>query len=135
MISAAFCHTMAWLALLVPATILCAGEERFPNLASHSALPEGPGLAAKFRADLGIASHAAVIFADDFESGELGSRWDEKGAGGGKALSLTPAGGGVCGHRCMKIEARLGVNQGDGLTKWFEPVDPEFVRFYVRFDP
>jgi hypothetical protein len=29
----------------------------------------------------------------------------------------------------------LGENQGDGLTKWFEPVDRVFIRFYVRFDP
>jgi hypothetical protein len=26
------------------------------------------------------------------------------------------------------------VNNGDGLTKWFEPADRIFVRFYVRFD-
>jgi hypothetical protein len=35
----------------------------------------------------------------------------------------------------MKVEARLGENQGDGLTKWFEPTDRVFVRFYGRFDP
>jgi hypothetical protein len=34
----------------------------------------------------------------------------------------------------MKVEARLAENHGDGPTKWFEPADTVFVRFYVRFD-
>ncbi len=103
--------------------------------AAGSELPQGQGLAARFKADSGIGTNAAVIFADNFETGDLGARWDEKGAGKGKALSLVPANGEVCGQRCMKVEARLGENQGDGLTKWFEPSDRLFVRFYVRFDP
>jgi hypothetical protein len=126
------------LALVI--TVLCpllahpAGE-RFPNLAAGSDLPRGAGLAARFKADAGIASHSAVIFADDFETGELGARWDEKGAGKGRALSLVPARDPIGGKQCLKVEARLGENQGDGLTKWYEPADPVFIRFYVRFDP
>lgn len=116
-------------------TALSAAEERFPNLAASSKLPQSQGLAAQFKADAGIAAHPTVIFADDFEQGELGERWEGKGAGKGKALSFAPAGGEVCGQRCMKVEARLGENQGDGLTKWFEPAAQVFVRFYVRFDP
>lgn len=54
-----------------------------------------------------------MIFADNFETGDLGARWDEKGAGKGKAV---PANGKACGQRCIKVEARLGENQGDGLT-------------------
>jgi hypothetical protein len=114
---------------------LQAAEIRFPNRAAESRLPRGPGLAAPFKADAGIASNTAVIFADDFETGELGARWDEKGAGKGKALSLIDPGDSLCGRRCLKVEARLGENQGDGVTKWFEPRDPVFVRFYVKFDP
>jgi hypothetical protein len=110
------------------------GEEiPFQNSAALGALAQGPGLAAQFRADTGIIRHPSVIFADDFESGELGARWDEKGAT--NALSLAPADSEVCGRRCLKVEARLGENQGGGLTKWFEPSDRLFVRFYVRFDP
>jgi hypothetical protein len=105
------------------------------NLAATSPLPQGPGLASQYKADAGISTNSAVIFADDFETGELGARWDEKGAGHGKALSFAPANESACGKRCMKVEARLGENQGDGLTKWFEPSDRVFVRFYVRFDP
>ena len=112
-----------------------AAEQPFPNVAAESKLPRGPGLAARFTADAGMGTNAAVVFADDFEAGDLGARWDERGSTKGKALSLAPAGGGVCGQRCMKVEARLSDNHGDGLTKWFTPVETVFVRFYVRFAP
>lgn len=111
-----------------------AAAERFPNIAAESALPRGAGFAAKLKADTGAGAHPAVIFADNFETGELGARWDEKGAGKGKAISFAPAGGGECGQRCMRVEARLGENEGDGLTKWFQPADTVFIRFYTRFD-
>jgi hypothetical protein len=107
-------------------------EDRFPNVADKSALPKKEGLAAKFKADAGIENHASVIFADDFEGGELGARWDEKRTE--KALSFSAPGDAACSARCMKVEARLGENDGGGLTKWFEPADTVFVRFYVRFD-
>jgi hypothetical protein len=123
-----------WLATFWLATAGVALPAEFTNIAAQSTLPKGPGLAARFKADAGIAAHPAVIFADDFEEGAVGARWDEKGAGQGKALSLAPAVDKVCGQRCLKVEARLGVNQGDGLTKWFEPAEKVFVRFYVRFD-
>lgn len=110
-------------------------EDRFPNLADQHLLPEGPGLAARAQADEGIADHPAVIFADDFETGALGARWDEQTAPQRRALSLAPAGDPVCGRRCLRVEARLGENQGGGLTRWFAPAERVFVRFYVRFDP
>jgi hypothetical protein len=121
--------------LLAARFMLPAAEERFPNLAAQSTLPQGKGLAATYKADAGLGTNAAVIFADDFESGELGARWDEKGSSKRKALSLAPSRDAVCGAQCMKVEARLGENQGDGLTKWFSPVARVFIRFYVRFDP
>ena len=108
-------------------------EERFPNVASASDLPAGNGLAARFKADAGISQDPAVIFADDFEQGTLGARWDDQNTS--KALSLVPPDSELCGTRCLKVEARLGENQGGGLTKWFEPTPEVFVRFYVRFDP
>ncbi|HEY5914339.1 MAG TPA: hypothetical protein VJA21_27435 [Verrucomicrobiae bacterium] len=120
--------------LVLPA-VVNAGEGAFTNDAARSTLPRGPGLAARFKADSGITAHSAVVFADDFESGELGARWDEQSAAKNKALSFASVTGEVCGRRCLKVEARLGENQGGGLTKWFEPPDPVFVRFYVRFDP
>ena len=106
------------------------GDDRFENIAAQSELPREAGLAAAFKADAGVADHKAVIFADNFEDGELGARWDERG----KPLTLAPAGGGVVGKQCLKVTATLGENEGGGLTKWFEPADTVFVRFYTRFD-
>ncbi len=128
---------LATLLLYQPSVLLDArAEERaFTNTAAASSLPQGPGLAARFVADSGIGSHPAVIFADDFDGGELGARWDEQSPAKDNALSLVPAVSGVCGLRCLRVEARLGENHGGGLTKWFEPADRVFVRFYVRFDP
>jgi len=125
--------TVATLSLALSIS-LTAAENRFPNVADGSSLPRGAGLARAFPADQGIGKHPGVIFADDFEKGDLGERWDEKGAGKGKALSLVNPGSAFCGQRCMKVEARLGENQGDGLTKWFAPADLLFIRFYVKFD-
>src|ERR1051326_2458970 len=112
---------------------LLAVDERFPNEATNSSLAQGPCVAAYFKADVGIAAHPAVIFAHNFENGELGTNWDD--TNNPKALSLSPSGAEICGRRCLKVEARLGENQGGGLTKWFEPAAQVFVRFYVRFDP
>jgi hypothetical protein len=111
---------------------LLRAEDTFTNLAASSFLPQGPGLAAHFTNDAGISAHTAVIFADDFESAELGARWDEKT---GRILQFADANGGVCGRHCLKVEAHLNENHGGGLTKWFEPAPQLFVRFYVRFDP
>ena len=120
---------------LTTAALLNAAENAFPNIAAESSLPHGAGLAAQFKGDSGIAAHSAVIFADDFKSGELGARWDEQSPAKNKALSFAPSRAEVCGKRCLKVEARLGENQGGGLTKWFQSVERVFVRFYVRFDP
>jgi hypothetical protein len=120
---------------LASPAVVHAENGAFTNLAANSTLPFGPGLAAQFKADSGIGAHSAVLFADDFETGELGARWDEHSAAKERALGLVPALDEVCARRCLKVEARLGENQGGGLTKWFEPRDRIFVRFYVLFDP
>ena len=64
------------LLLLAPAPFAARlrAEGTFTNVAASGSLPQGPGLAARFTNDVGIGSHPAVIFADDFESGELGAR-------------------------------------------------------------
>jgi len=122
------------LLLVLGATLSLAGVERFSNLATNSQLPQGKGLAVQFKADNGIAAHPAVIFADNFENSELGTGWDEKGRTKGRALSLAPPNDEALGKQCLRVEARLGENTGDGFTKWFEPAPQIFVRFYVRFD-
>jgi hypothetical protein len=126
---------LATLALTSSLTTVNAAVGGFTNIVEQSTLPRGPGLAARFKADSGIAVYPAVLFAEDFEAGELGARWDEQSPAKNKALSFAAARGEACGLRCLKVEARLGENQGGGLTKWFEPAEQIFVRFYVRFDP
>ena len=106
------------------------------NLAPKSTLPWGDGLALAHPGDAGIKTNKDVIFADDFETGSLGAGWDETGNKGGKVLRLADPGlEAALGRRCLRVEAHLGQDTGGGLTKWFEPADTVFIRFYTRFDP
>lgn len=99
-------------------------------------LPSGKGFATEFPADVGLATDSRVVFADDFETGPLGDRWDESRDREKGVLSLaTPEGDPRLGRQALKVTAHLGRDTGGGLTKWFEPVDPIFVRFYVKFAP
>lgn len=104
--------------------------------AAAESLPEGAGLAAAFPGDRGIRAAPGVLFADDFESGELGAGWDEVGNPGGRVLRFAPPeGSDALGARCLRVEAHLGQDTGGGLTRWFEPTDRLFIRFHVRFAP
>ncbi len=101
-------------------------------------LPEGPGIAARYPGDAGIAKDPAVLLAEDFETGtigDLGRKWTEVSNKGGKPLSfsdLKP--GGSKGRRSLQITATPGEDTGGHL---FAPlargVDTAFARFYVRF--
>ncbi|MCK6460877.1 MAG: hypothetical protein L6Q95_13425 [Planctomycetes bacterium] len=101
-------------------------------------LPEGPGLAARYPGDLGIAKDRAVLLAEDFEAGtieDLGKRWTEVGNKDQKPLAwsdLRPEAS--SGRRSLQITATLGEDTGGHL---FAPlakgVDCAFARFYVRF--
>jgi hypothetical protein len=64
--------------ILIPFLAVGAESGTFTNTVAQRTLPQGPGLAAAFKADSGIETHSAVIFADDFERGELGARWDDQ---------------------------------------------------------
>jgi len=121
-------------AVLLPAIILAAATDAPANFARKKELPEDKGLAAGFIADAKLRSHAEVIFADDFESGPLGEGWDETGNKAGKVLSFAETGAAELGRRCVRVEAHLGRDTGGGFTKWFEPADKVFVRFYTKFD-
>jgi len=105
------------------------------NLAGKSELPSGSGLATAYPGDAGLKGNAEVIFTDDFESGSLGKGWDETGNKNGKVLELaSPGTDARFGKRCLRVEAHLDKDTGGGLTKWFEPADTVFIRFYTRFD-
>ncbi|MBL9127658.1 MAG: hypothetical protein JNL97_08425 [Verrucomicrobiales bacterium] len=106
------------------------------NLATRGTLPSGAGFAATVSAEADLRRHADVIFADDFETGDLGASWDEVGNKGGAVLSLVSPGEGApssLGRRCLRVEAHLGKDTGGGLTRWFESSETLFCRFYVKF--
>ncbi len=124
------------LVLFAPRPVSGADQEKWDNLAAQSDLPHGGGVAASQPEDAGLKAHPKVIFMDDFESNDLGKGWDSSGNKDGKVLSLVPnepsAG---LGKQCLRVEAHLGKDTGGGFTKWFEPADTVFIRFYTKFDP
>jgi hypothetical protein len=100
-------------------------------------LPEGHGISAKYPGDSGIAEDPAVLFAEDFESGDLeavGRRWDHVNNKDGKVFELRrdapPA---SAGKHSLQMTATLGVNEGGHLYTRFRGVDTAFLRFYVKF--
>ncbi len=101
-----------------------------------SRLPRGSGIAAEFEEDEGLASHASVIFADNFEQGVLGNRWDEHNNRGGTVLDWVDVSQAEAplGQRALQVTAELGKNTGGGLTTWFESSTELFIRFYTKFD-
>ncbi len=92
------------------------------------ALPEGTGLSAKYPNDAGIAKDPAVLFADDFENGDL-KKWDD----GGKTLRIVSDKPNL-GGKCVESEMIRGQNNGGEVKKWFMPgADTVFARVYVKF--
>ena len=103
-------------------------------------LPEGPGLAAKYGGDAGVAKDPAVVFVEDFRSGaleELRARWSDVSNREGKVLAFSedvPAGG--AGPRSLRMTATRGANNGGHLFRNFGAgYDRLFLRFYVKFAP
>lgn len=128
----------ALLALLVPCTLAAEGDPQGDhNLAAKSRLPRGKGVAAKYEGDRDIASHAAVVFAENFEKSDYRKRWDDARDKNGKVLSLVDESKSDprLGRKTLRVKATLGENTGGGLTRWFEPAETLFIRFYVKFDP
>ncbi len=139
------CRTCVVL-LLGSSSLACLGQSGDPNgernQASRHLLPEGPGLAASLPAGAGMDQHPDVIFAEDFESDDYLSHWDDVRNDRGEVLSIVEvdaegdsAAKSSKHHRSLKVTATLGRNTGGGMTKWFESSDRIFIRFYVRFDP
>lgn len=118
--------------LLFPPNVYLFSQE----LVFDSSLPSGEGIAAKFSADQNIKAHPSVIFADNFETGELENRWDEINNKKGSPLSWEDRtkDQAAVGKRSLRVTADLSQNQGGGLTQWFESSDLLFIRFYTKFD-
>lgn len=112
------CSWMAVVTLLAPMGLVFAAQK----------LPEGPGLAAKYPKDAGIAKDPAVIFADDFEAGDL-QKWDER-VGAMAVTDEMPNGGKLCVASGMI----KGKNHGGDAKKWFLPGQEKvFARVYVKY--
>ncbi len=130
------CQTVLTLILVCMCSAgLCA--EGLPNRVADSSLPQGQGIAVAFVGDRDIDAHPAVIFADNFESGDYQQRWDSCRDKDGKVLALVDesAHDPVLGHQSLKVTATLSHDTGGGVTKWFTSSDRIFIRFYTKFDP
>ncbi len=106
------------------------------SLVTDSPLPSGAGLAANYPSDTNVERHPSVIFADNFEAGTMGEKWDETSNAGGQSLSFVDesAANKRLGKRSLKVTATLEKNTGGGFTKWFNSSDKLFIRFYTKFD-
>jgi hypothetical protein len=101
-------------------------------------LPEGPGLAAKYPGDAGLADDAAVVFAENFEQDSLQAvqkRWESVSAAERMELTDdTPAAS--AGKRSLRMTHVGGGGEGGHLYRRLLPgYDQLYVRFYVKFDP
>ena len=86
------------------------------------------GLAEKYPGDAGIEKDPAVLFADNFESGDM-KKWDQV-RGGVAVTEEAPHGGG----RCVRMSMQRGINTGGDSIKWFLPgAYTIYARFYVKF--
>lgn len=118
-------------ALCLPA--FASAGEGIVDQTQTSSLPRGAGLAQAYPADLKLSGDERVIFADDFEAGDF-AKWDEHTRDESiVALIADPSADPRMGSRSLRVVATLGENTGGGATKWFEPSDPLFVRYYVKF--
>lgn len=110
-------RTVFLLALVIPAA----------HIAAAAAEP-ATGLANRYPRDAGIERDPAVIFADNFESGDL-KRWAEV-VGAMEISSDAPH----AGQHCAVSQMRRGRNTGGDAKKWFMPgYERVHVRFYVKF--
>lgn len=90
----------------------------------------GKGIASKYQSDRGIENDPAVLFADNFESGDM-KKWDEKR--GGVVMTQDHPNNGQ-----WSVEMRMirGKNHGGDAIKWFMPgAATVHARFYVKFSP
>jgi predicted amidohydrolase len=86
------------------------------------------GLASKYPNDRGIENDPAVLFADNFESGDM-SKWDQKRG----PVTITQDAPNS-GNWSVEMPMHRGKNHGSDAIKWFMPgADTVYARFYVKF--
>lgn len=89
---------------------------------------EEQSLSSRYPDDAGIAKDADVLFAEDFESGDL-KKWDER-KGPVRVVSERVH----AGKHAVEMPMHRGKDEGGHLIKWFMPgADAVHARFYVKF--
>jgi hypothetical protein len=101
-------------------------------------IPPGQGIAWLYPGDEGIDNHPSVVFADNFETGDLGdieARWGHMSNRDGKVMSFSnDVPEGSAGTRSLQMTATRGENAGGELYKTFNPGwDTIYLRFYTKF--
>ena len=101
-------------------------------LALISILPTlgAESISSKYPDDQNITSDPRVLFADNFESGDL-KKWDQQR--GTIAITTTNT---HSGKYSVHVPMHRGKDQGGDAIKWFMPgSDRVHARFYVKFSP
>ena len=92
------------------------------------ALAAERGLAEKYPRDLAIEKDPAVLFADNFESGDL-RKWDER-----RGTAVASRSAPHAGSWCVDMTMNRSLDHGGDTIKWFTPgADTVYARFYVKF--
>lgn len=112
------------------------GDASGEGLVNHPGYDKG--LAWYHPGDRGIESNPSVIFADDFEEGEISdlqSRWGHVSNSNGQVLSFSSdVHESTVGERSLQMTATNGQNSGGELYKTFdEGWDKIHLRFYTKF--
>ena len=91
---------------------------------------DAAGLAAAYPGDAGIAADPAVLFADNFESGDM-KKWDQQ-----RGRVVMTGDKPNAGSWCVQMLMERGQNHGGDAIKWFMPgSDAVYARLYVKFSP
>ena len=107
-------------------------QERLAQLQPVASKPDSStsSLAAQYPGDVGIENDPDVLFADNFESGEM-KKWDQQ-RGRVVMTGKEPN----SGRWCVQMPMERGRNQGGDAIKWFMPgADAVYARLYVKFSP
>jgi hypothetical protein len=101
-------------------------------------IPPGQGISWLYPGDEGIENHPSVVFADNFETGDLGdieARWGHMSNRDGKVMSFSnDVPEGSAGTRSLQMTATRGENAGGELYRTFYPGwDTLYLRFYTKF--
>jgi hypothetical protein len=126
---------------LALAGLVASAAENKPGAApAPVSLAGEPGLATRYPGDVGLAADTAVVFSEDFETGEisdLAKRWTDSINKDEQSLSFTSENApGNPGRRSLMITGTKGHDTGGDLWKLLDRgYEQLYARFYVKFAP